>query len=255
MSNNILNSYFILETVSEVPNDCIKILENKETKSGIPKISFKARLQKSEERNGNGRIYSKSICQEITSILQPKARARSLFQEVDHPLVADNSPSAKARAATISLKNCGTILRDIYMDGDSVIGEVETLTGFLGPDLYNLIVYDKADIGFSLRMFGRVETEGTTGLSRVVRPIKPITYDTVTNPSHKTAKVISFIPENINEFIDNTEITMENQNILYESEILSENINLSNNNQNVYEYLDMLIKETFYKINPVRFKF
>lgn len=245
-------SYFIMDLCSSIPNDSISILENTTSKNGIPKVVFKARLQTANEHNSNRRYYPNDICQEIVSTLSPKAKARSLFQEVDHPSVSNDDNASKSRAVTVKLQNSGTLLRNIYMKGNDVIGEMETLTGFLGPDLYNLIVHDKADIGFSLRMFGKVEMEGDTGISRVTRPIRPITYDTVTNPSHKTARILSFMPENANEFLSNPKM---DSSIIYESDLSIDNLNLSDFNESVYEYLDMLIQENFSKLRPLTFKF
>jgi len=251
MSRNNLQSYFIVESCTSVPNDCIQILENT-TKNGVPKLIFKARLQTANEHNSNRRYYPQDICQEIVTTLAPKAKGRSLFQEVDHPVVSGDDVASKSRAVTVKLQNSGTLLRNIYMKGPDVIGEMETLTGFLGPDLYNLIVYDKADIGFSLRMFGKVEMEGDTGISRVSRPIRPITYDTVTNPSHKTARILSFLPENATEFVSNSKI---DTSVIYESDLSIDNIHLPNVNESIYEYLDMLVLEHFSKLKPVRFNF
>jgi len=245
------SSYFILENCNTVPNDCIQILENT-SKNGVPKLIFQARLQTADEQNANRRYYPKDICNEIVSVLSPKAKARSLFQEVDHPSVSGDDIASKSRAVTVKLQNSGTLLRNIYMKGSDVIGEMETLTGFLGPDLYNLIVHDKADIGFSLRMFGKVEMEGDTGISRVSRPIRPITYDTVTNPSHKTARILTFLPENATEFVNDSKI---DTSVIYESDLSIDNIHLPNINESVYEYLDMLILEQFSKLRPVAFKF
>lgn len=245
------SSYFILESCSTVPNDCIQILENTDN-HGIPKLIFKARLQTADEHNSNRRYYPRDICQEIVSVLSPKAKGRSLFQEVDHPSVSGDDIASKSRAVTVRLQNSGTLLRNIYMKGPDVIGEMETLSGFLGPDLYNLIVHDKADIGFSLRMFGKVEMEGDTGISRVARPIRPITYDTVTNPSHKTARILSFLPENATEFVSNSKM---DSSVIYESDLSIDNIHLPNVNESIYEYLDMLILEQFSRLKPVAFKF
>ena len=233
---------FILETCSAVSNDCIQLLENTVSKNGIPKAVFKARLQTADEQNANRRYYPRDICNEIVSVLTPKAKGRSLFQEIDHPSVTSDDTASKSRAVTVKLQNCGTLLRNIYLKGNDIIGEMETLSGFLGPDLYNLIVHDKADIGFSLRMFGKVEMEGDTGVSRVSRPIRPITYDVVTNPSHKTAKILTFLPENANEFMSNPNV---DSSMIYESDLSVDEIRLTDSNESIFEYLDLLIREKF----------
>jgi hypothetical protein len=51
----------------------------------------------------------------------------------------------------------------------------------MGPSLRDLIIKDKADIGFSLRMFSRVQDHPKmTGVMEVVGPVKTVTYDVVT---------------------------------------------------------------------------
>lgn len=248
---------FIFESFNPVPNSDIVILENSRN-NGVPKASFKVRLQTLEERNNNGRYYDKDIGREIVETLAKKAKSRSLFQEIDHPMVsADPSDPAGAafarkRAVTVELKNCGSLIRDIRVEGNDIIGEVETLSGFMGPDLYKTIMYDKADIGFSLRMFGKVNIEESTGLARIARPIRPITYDTVSNPSHQTAKVIEIVNENISDFVPNNTC---NQSLLEESCVLCDGINFCGDENGIKEFIGELVAESFRNAGPVEFKF
>lgn len=251
MRSKNFSSFLILDVCNIVPNNQIEIMETTTTPSGVPKVIFKARLQTANEHNANKRYYPTDICDEIVETMKPKAKGRSLFQEVDHPSVGGDGMAAKRRAVTVEMKNCGSLIRDIYREGDDIIGEIETLSGFLGPDMYNTIVYDKADIGYSLRMFGKIETEGDTGISRVTRPIRPITYDTVTNPSHKTARIMEFIPENAYEFMSNP--AGESQ-LVYESIITNDNLQFEDNNESIYDYLDRIVRDRFREMKPVEFR-
>jgi hypothetical protein len=115
----------------------------------VNKVIFRTRLQTAEETNSNNRYYPKSTCMEIVNSLKDKAKGRSLFQEIDHPITASfgDDQNFKRRAAVVEIKNCGSLIRNIYMEGRDIIGEIETLSGFKGPDLANLIKEDKADIG------------------------------------------------------------------------------------------------------------
>jgi len=240
----------VLDVCTKIPNSDIEIIEsNIRTPSGVPKAVFKAKLQTLEEQNKNKRYYSKEIGREIVETLKSKAKGRSLFQEVDHPTMVGDDNSSKRRAVTVEMKNCGSLIRDIYVEGNDIIGEIETLSGFLGPDIYNLVVHDKADIGYSLRMFGRVETEGATGMSRVVRPIRPITYDTVTNPSHSTARIMEFLPENINELL----ISKDTQ-LINESTIIDDELEMQDINESIYDYINRIVYDLFRTMGPVEFK-
>jgi len=248
----IIKSAVLFDSFDVVPNNEIEILENTVTAAGVPKLIAKVRLQTLEETNQNKRYYSRAIGDEIVEALQPRARERSLFQEIDHPSPNGDDAAMKRRAVTVSLRNSGSLLRDIYREGNEIIGEMETLSGFLGPDLYNTIMYDKADVGFSLRMFGKVEMNESTGLATVSKPIRPITYDSVTNPSHKTAKIMSFLPESMCEFINDGS---ENVNLLQESVINVDDLNISNQNEHIYDYLDRVVQEAFTQLGPIKFKF
>ena len=239
----------LLEMFQPVANSEIVFLENTSI-NGINKTAFKVRLQTLEERNNNGRFYDRGIGKEIVEILKPKAIGRSLFMEVDHPMVAGNDDFARKRAVTVEMKNCGALIRDIRIENNEIIGEAETLSGFLGPDLYKTIKYDKIDIGFSLRMFGRTQLEEGTGLNRVVRPIRPITYDIVTNPSHSSARILEFVTEDISNFL----VDSQNMNIIHESCLCQDGICLSDMNESVYDYLDSILNSTFKTIGPVRFR-
>lgn len=244
----------LFETFSPVGNDEIEILENKMVQ-GVPKAKFKVRLQTLEEKNGNGRYYDMSIGRAIIEALKPKANSRSLLMEIDHPMTPASNDAeqqfAKRRAVTVELKNCGALISDIGIHNKEIIGLAETLTGFMGPDFYNVVAVDKADIGFSLRMFGRVRLDENTGLNHVIGPVRPITYDIVTNPSHKTAKILEFLTEDINQFLTNPN---SNFSILQESAFDCDGIQCASCNEDVYAYLDGLLNSSFKLLGPVEFK-
>lgn len=230
----------------------ISIIEesyNKETKTN--KVVFKTKLQTADEVNQNNRIYNKDVCKAIVEDLKPKAIGRSLFQEIDHPFI-ENPDAQKRRASFIQLSNCGSLIRDIYVDGPNIIGVVETLSGFRGPDLYNIIAHDKADIGFSVRMFGKVRPHNTLpNVNEVSIPLKAITYDVVTTPSHKSAKIIEFLTENINEFNDGDSLLTESSNEF----LLMENANKpTSSNEIINSYLKLVLEEAFDSIRPITFK-
>lgn len=250
-----IQSGILFETFTPVSNDEILFLENK-TVNGIPKAKFKVRLQTLEEKNGNGRYYDMSIGRSIVEGLKPKAIGRSLLMEIDHPMTppTPNDPTqsfAKKRAVTVELKNSGALITDLDIHNKEIIGLAETLTGFQGPDFYNVIAVDKADIGFSLRMFGRTQLDESTGLNKVVGPIRPITYDIVTNPSHKTAKILEFLTEDINQFITNPNMEMT---VLQESSFDCDCIRCASCNEDVYAYLDDVLNSSFKLLGPVYFK-
>ncbi len=122
------------------------------------------------------------------------------------------------------------------------MAEIETLSGFKGPDLAGMLIYDKANIGFSLRALGAVEAR-PDGTMMVKQPIRPITYDIVSNPSHATARVLNFLPEAV-ENIDHT------GNLLYESDDMSmlqmDSIHICENGLCSIKFINDIIEESFH---------
>lgn len=105
----------------------------------INKVIFRTKLQTAGEVNGNNRIYSRGFLTEAVNSVQSKVNGRSLFQEIDHPFVVSNGTpgddSFKRRASIIEIKNCGSMIRKLYMEGNDIIAEVETLSGLVKGSL------------------------------------------------------------------------------------------------------------------------
>lgn len=237
---------FLIEATSVTPNHEITILEEQKVE-GRSKISAMVRLQEADQKNQNGRIYPLPICESIVSQLSNKARSRSLLMEIDHPLFTSTDQDIlKKRAAVIEINNCGALLRDIYIKDKQIYGIFETLSSFKGPDLYNLIVKDKVDVGFSLRALGAVEML-SDGTIEVRQPIRAITYDIVSNPSHTNARVLEFLPENAQEFIS----TNSSSTVLYEGT----DITVFDSNQAIKNFVYDIINERFLEIISKNIKF
>ena len=165
---------FLIEQTSVVSSDSIQILAEEKLPNGSSKLVFKNRLQEADVRNNNRRVYPMTVCESIVSQLGPKANARSLLMEVDHPLFVSADPNVlKRRAGIVEINNCGALLRKVFLDGNQIIGEAETLSSFKGPDVADLISKDKVDLGFSLRALGAVEAlhDGTLQVKTPIRPI------------------------------------------------------------------------------------
>jgi hypothetical protein len=247
----------VMEETVMVSPDTLQILQETKTESGIDKVKFKVPLQDAEIVNGNRRFYSKQTCENIVNGLKPMAKNRCLFQEIDHPMTGTNDQeSIKKRAIVVELKNCGSLVSDIFMEGNNVYGIVETLSGFRGPDLRDLIVKDKANIGFSLRMFSRVEPHPRfEGVMEVKTPLRPITYDVVTNPSHKTARMVQFSTESetlksLMQGDDEPTLVTEAEEILFNDNIKHPNTS----KELVAQYLNELVREAYDDLKTITFK-
>jgi len=245
------NYNIVLESCFVPDNRDIQVLSESKTSNGKTKTVFKTVLQTIDEVNQNGRIYPMSVAKAIVTGLKPIAENRSLFQEIDHPASGSDPQTSMRRAATVELKNSGALIRKIYIDGNQIIGELETLSGFRGPDLRDLILIDKANVGFSLRMLGRLSKHPT--MENVIMPSAPmraITYDVVTNPSHKQARVISITQESdLSEMQSNS----DESSVISESYLIEEGIQLPNTHIIESFMKDMLV-DSFRTYTP-SFKF
>ena len=246
---------FLFETTSIVPYSDLQILEEGKTDSGKPKVVFQARLQEQNVRNKNKRIYNNAVCESIVSQLSPRANNRNMLMEIDHPMFFAGSgdpAQLKRRATIVEIKNCAAVCRKIGIHNNQIIGEIETLSGFKGPDLANLITKDKVNIGFSLRALGGVESL-QDGTLQVKTPIMPITYDIVSNPSHTNARVMEFLPESDMGFLSNCEtLICEGEEI---SLLETEQITICEGNYCVRKFIDDIIAEQFMDIIVKKIKF
>lgn len=127
MAEELSLLFEVSSTATPADIDIISESYDKETK--INKVIFKSKLQTAEEVNANKRYYSKTVCNSIVEGLSKQATSRSLFQEIDHPMSSGNEQEQKKRALTIQLSNCGSLIRNIWIDGNDIVAEIETLSG------------------------------------------------------------------------------------------------------------------------------
>ena len=122
-----------------------------------------------------------------------------------------------------------------------------------GPDLHNLIKEDKVNIGFSVRMFGKLKAHPTINeVVEVCTPLKPITYDVVTNPSHKSARIINFIPESYSDFNAGDNIITESNHFI----LSSENAHVPTSSKDILnDYLLMVLEESYGSLKTLKFNF
>jgi hypothetical protein len=252
MLNSNKRYNFIFERTSVVKNHDIEILEETSLGDNKHKIAARTIFHESEMKNRNNRYYTSAICESIVSQLSPKAIGRSLLMEIDHPLFISNDPETlKRRASIIEINNCGALIREIGFKNKQIYGIFETLSGFRGPDLYNLIAKDKVDIGFSLRALGAVETL-QDGTIMVKDPIRPITYDIVSNPSYINARVLEFLPESANEFIPEHNLICEGE---YVDILGRDQIIVSEGDSMIIRFIDDIINERFESVISKGIKF
>ena len=200
----------------------VKILEEGYEANGAPKMIFKAVLQTANEKNFNNRVYPAEVLNQVVQKLAPKAQAKNLFSELDHPLPETSDPDVlKRRAVAVKLKEACAVITDIQFDGQSVTGVFEVLDTPNGRIL-RALVKDGAQIGFSLRAVGSVDKQPDGTL--VVTSLNPVTYDVVSTPSHSSAIVTEILNENLDlaSALRGAEVIQEMESSVSGSEVLME---------------------------------
>lgn len=255
MSNNS-TLFFISENTSVIPSyDELNIIEETKSSDGFIKtLKFKPLLQDSKV-NGNKRLYTSEVLNEIVSQLSEKIKKRNgVFMEIDHPMSA-NFPNKKdfmARAVHVSTHNSAALIKSLELTpSGEIYGIIETLAGFKGPDFTNVISVNKVDLGFSLRMLGGIKPHPTMeGVNIPSKPLQAVTYDIVQEPSHNASSTINFLTENTHKYLG--AIDMIEQTLLTEStrqeNILKDTIQLEDDGKNtIKEYLKKLINDKYYQ--------
>lgn len=127
-------------------------------------------LQRAEAQNQNGRVYPKNILKrEVAKYKGREIKENRAYGELDHP---DSS--------VVELKNTSHIVRDVWWDGNDVVGKVEILKTPAGNILKELLEAG-CTVGISSRGMGSV-TE-SKGVVIVEDDFDLVCWDFVSNPS------------------------------------------------------------------------
>ena len=119
MSKNLL-----IETISFQPR-AFTLVEAKGG-SGLPLVE--GVLATAEIKNGNGRYYSKKIWDREIDKYMSSVKENRAVGELDHP-----------ESTVINLKNVCHNIKDIWWDGDHIMGKIEILPTPSGNILQALI--------------------------------------------------------------------------------------------------------------------
>ena len=161
----------------------------------VPKITGKSRekirmeccLQTLGVLKRNRRKYREKDFKEALEGIKERIREGGFVGELDHPMKFDDMK----RQLTVLYSRSSHRILEIGTDGNKVIGIVETLRTPNGKILKNLSE-DGIPVGFSFRGAGEVNkiTEGGNFYFEVTAPLHIVTWDSVSYPSHKEAKVV-----------------------------------------------------------------
>jgi len=128
-------------------------------------------MQRANAKNQNGRVYTKdTLKREVEKYMESFVKVGNAYGELDHP----ESP-------IVSLKNASHVVKDLWWDGDDLMGKVELLNTPSG-NIVKEIIKGGHTIGISSRGTGSVRqtSEGTL----MVQPdFELVCWDFVSNPS------------------------------------------------------------------------
>ena len=146
-------------------------------KSERGNLLVEGRLQAAETKNGNGRYYPREILErEISNYKKGPIAENRALGELDHP---DSS--------IINLKNVSHNIKDVWWDGDDVIGKIEILPTPSGNILTELFK-NGITVGVSSRGMGSLKP-GSDGVQEVQDDFELICWDFVSTPSTPGAYV------------------------------------------------------------------
>lgn len=147
------------------------LLKESQEKPGV--VEVEGLMQVAGDLNGNGRIYPREILErEVKKFKDTFIKNGNSYGELDHP----ESP-------IVSLKNVSHIIKDLWWEGDNLMGRVEVLNTPFG-NIIKEILKAGYTIGISSRGTGSVR-ELHDGSGRVVvnDDFDLVTWDFVSNPS------------------------------------------------------------------------
>jgi len=147
----------------------VQLTEGLKAPSGNPLVE--GILATAEVKNGNGRYYPKDLWErEIDKYNQIVSENRATG-ELDHP-----------DSTIISLKNVSHIIREVWWDGDKVIGKIEILPTVSG-NILKALIENNVQVGVSSRGMGSLK-EMNEGTLEVQDDFELLCWDFVSTPSN-----------------------------------------------------------------------
>ena len=142
--------------------------ENSVSEAGNPLVE--GILATAEVKNGNGRYYSKGLWEREIDKYKKIVDENRAMGELDHP-----------ESSVINLKNVSHNIKDMWWDGDNVMGKIEILPTPSGNILKSLID-SGITVGVSSRGMGSLKPMGE--VQEVQDDFELLCWDFVSTPSN-----------------------------------------------------------------------
>lgn len=166
MKKQLLTEFFKL-CENGVCQDLLTEAEKNLVRQGTPILT--GLFQKADQKNGNGRRYPRAILEREVERYQDLVKARRALGECDHP-----------SREILELKSVSHLVREIWWDGDALMGKIEVLSTPQGQ-VVRALINDGVPLGISSRGVGSV-TETKDGVV-VESDYALICFDLVFEPS------------------------------------------------------------------------
>ena len=157
----------LIETLPFSPTP-FSLTENKTSERGNPIVG--GILATAEVKNGNGRYYSKNLWEREIEKYMDSVKENRAVGELDHP---DSN--------VVNLKNVSHNIKDIYWDGNNVMGKIEILPTPSG-NILKALIQSGIKVGVSSRGMGSLKQMGET--LEVQDDFELLCWDFVSTPSN-----------------------------------------------------------------------
>ena len=162
-----MSKQVLVETLLFTPTQ-VSLTEGKKTKNGNPLVT--GILATVEVKNGNGRYYSRDLWEREIDKYNEVIKENRAVGELDHP---DSS--------VINLKNVSHNVKDLWWDGDNILGKIEILPTPSGNILKSLVDND-ITVGVSSRGMGTLKPMGE--VQEMQDDFELLCWDFVSTPSN-----------------------------------------------------------------------
>jgi hypothetical protein len=173
--------------VSTIPFEFTRQSINESIKENDGRLIVKGVLQKAEEQNQNGRVYSRELLEREATKYDGLIKENRALGELDHP-----------ESAVVNLQNVSHNVIGMGWKGNDLIGKVEILGTPSGNILKELF---KSGITLGISSRGMGTTKDVKGETIVNDDFELVAFDFVSNPSTRGAFLEPVASSKINESV------------------------------------------------------
>jgi hypothetical protein len=158
----------------------VSLTEGKLSERGNPLVE--GILATAEVKNGNGRYYAKDLWEREIDKYSTLVKENRAMGELDHP-----------ESSVINLKNVSHNIKDMWWDGDNVMGKIEILPTPSG-NILKALIDSGVTVGVSSRGMGSLQERN--GVLEVQDDFELLCWDFVSTPSNP-GSYMSLVKEGI----------------------------------------------------------